>query len=265
MSSYTWPTINEISSGVTSLNTLTGDVILAAGANITLTPSGNTITIAASGGGSPGGSDTQVQYNSSGSFAGTSLLTIGTDITLSANIVPNSDAIYSLGSGIGGSFGIRFLNIYSQNVYTDFLYGNSNGTITLQTPIIGGSNVDISGISNMSASTGNFEETSTNQLSARGDSQISLFTNIQPQFDISYDLGGPSNRFNNLYTSYVHADTIAPPSGQLVIGNATSDIIQFVAGDTGETPADPTAPSSWIKVKNNNGDIGFLPFYLAPS
>lgn len=38
--------------GVSSLNTLTGAVILAAGANITLTPAGNTITIAATGGGS---------------------------------------------------------------------------------------------------------------------------------------------------------------------------------------------------------------------
>lgn len=38
--------------GVTSLNTLTGDVVLAAGSNITLTPAGNTITIAATGGGS---------------------------------------------------------------------------------------------------------------------------------------------------------------------------------------------------------------------
>lgn len=39
-----------ISSGVSSLNGLTGAVILAAGSNITLTPSGNTITIASSGG-----------------------------------------------------------------------------------------------------------------------------------------------------------------------------------------------------------------------
>lgn len=38
--------------GVTSLNSLTGAITLAAGTNITLTPSGNTITIASSGGGS---------------------------------------------------------------------------------------------------------------------------------------------------------------------------------------------------------------------
>lgn len=36
---------------VTSINTLTGDVVLAAGSGITLTPSGQTITISAAGGG----------------------------------------------------------------------------------------------------------------------------------------------------------------------------------------------------------------------
>lgn len=37
--------------GVTSINTLTGAITLAAGTNITITPSGNTLTFAASGGG----------------------------------------------------------------------------------------------------------------------------------------------------------------------------------------------------------------------
>lgn len=57
--------------GVTSLNTLTGALTLAPGTNITLVPSGNTITINASGGGgTPGGSPTQLQYDNSGVFGG---------------------------------------------------------------------------------------------------------------------------------------------------------------------------------------------------
>ncbi len=47
-----YPTINSGSSGVSSLNALTGAVALAAGSGITITPSGNTLTIAATGGGS---------------------------------------------------------------------------------------------------------------------------------------------------------------------------------------------------------------------
>jgi hypothetical protein len=45
---------------VTALNTLTGDVTLSPGSNVTITPSGNTLTIAAAGGGGGGGTVTSV-------------------------------------------------------------------------------------------------------------------------------------------------------------------------------------------------------------
>ena len=45
---------------VTSVNTKVGDVTLAAGTNVTITPSGNTLTIAAAGGGGGGGTVTSV-------------------------------------------------------------------------------------------------------------------------------------------------------------------------------------------------------------
>jgi hypothetical protein len=56
---------------------------LTAGSNITITNGAGSITIASSGsGGTPGGSTTQVQYNSSGAFAGSSNLTFdGTNLT----------------------------------------------------------------------------------------------------------------------------------------------------------------------------------------
>lgn len=69
-------------------NTATGSLskaTLTAGSNVTITNGNGTITIAASGGGStsPGGSNTQLQYNNSGSFAGASgLVTDGTNLTL---------------------------------------------------------------------------------------------------------------------------------------------------------------------------------------
>jgi|SRR5665213_597590 len=54
--------------GVTSLNSLTGAVTLAAGTNVTLVPSGNTLTINSTS--APGGSNTDVQFNNSGVFGG---------------------------------------------------------------------------------------------------------------------------------------------------------------------------------------------------
>jgi hypothetical protein len=64
------PTYSGSTTGVTSLNSLAGAINLIAGSNITITPSGNNLTIASTGGGggTPAGSDSQVQFNSSGSF-----------------------------------------------------------------------------------------------------------------------------------------------------------------------------------------------------
>jgi hypothetical protein len=72
-------------------NTLT-KATLTAGTNVTITNSAGGITIAAAGGsGSPGGSTTQVQYNSSGSFAGSANMTFnGTSLTLGADATVNS-------------------------------------------------------------------------------------------------------------------------------------------------------------------------------
>jgi hypothetical protein len=89
--------------------TTTGDLIigngtnsatrLAIGANTyVLTSNGTTASwVAPSGGGSPGGSTTQVQYNSSGSFAGSSNMTFnGTTLTLA-----NDASIHGLTVGQG--------------------------------------------------------------------------------------------------------------------------------------------------------------------
>ena len=61
---------------VTSLNALTGDVTLSAGTNVTLTPSGNTLTISASGGGGGGGTVTSV--GSGAGLTGGPVTTTGT-------------------------------------------------------------------------------------------------------------------------------------------------------------------------------------------
>jgi len=55
---------------------------LTAGSNITITNTAGGISIASTGGGTPGGSTTQIQYNNSGAFAGSSNLTFdGTNLT----------------------------------------------------------------------------------------------------------------------------------------------------------------------------------------
>ncbi|HQQ76613.1 MAG TPA: hypothetical protein PLB01_04605 [Thermoanaerobaculia bacterium] len=61
---------------VTSLNALSGDLTLAAGTNVTLTPSGSTLTISAAGGGGGGGTVTSVGTGSG--LTGGPITTTGT-------------------------------------------------------------------------------------------------------------------------------------------------------------------------------------------
>jgi hypothetical protein len=77
---------------------------LTAGTNVTITNGNGTITIAATGGGgggSPGGSNTEVQYNSSGSFAGSANMTF--DGTTLAVAGLNNTGNTTLGDASGDS------------------------------------------------------------------------------------------------------------------------------------------------------------------
>lgn len=86
MSSFEWPP--EGGSRVTTINGLSGAITLAAGSNITLTPSGNMITIAATGGGGGSGVDTigtidsQVASANGADITGTSLVLQSASVTV---------------------------------------------------------------------------------------------------------------------------------------------------------------------------------------
>jgi hypothetical protein len=71
---------------------LKGNVTLTGGTNVTLTQSGNDISIAASGSGSPAGSNTQIQYNNSGAFgASSNLVYDGTNFIMTGPVRSNQN------------------------------------------------------------------------------------------------------------------------------------------------------------------------------
>lgn len=88
----------------------TKTVNIVAGANITLTEVAGQVTIAATGGGgTPGGTTGEIQYNAGGTFAGAANVEIdNNDIIIRANaapVSPPSDAVKLFGKQFGGSGG----------------------------------------------------------------------------------------------------------------------------------------------------------------
>jgi hypothetical protein len=129
--------------GNTTGNTLTR-ATLTAGSGVTITNASGAITIAASGGGgSPGGSTTQLQYNNAGAFGGISgVTTDGTRITHSTTLSVGAATPSTSGSGItfpataSDSTSANTLDDYEEGTFTPTIFGSSTaGTGTYNTQI----------------------------------------------------------------------------------------------------------------------------------
>lgn len=126
---------------VTTINGLSGAVTLAAGSNITITPSGNTLTFASSGGGggSPGGSNGDIQYNNSGSFGGVTVVPVSnggsgltgvrTNIATTGNIA--DQAVASSWLNFTGGAQIILTGLVAQADGTEVTITNDNSTVGL--------------------------------------------------------------------------------------------------------------------------------------
>lgn len=95
---------------------------LTAGSNITITNSSGGITIASTGGGTPGGSNTQIQFNNSGSFGG------------SANFVWDGTNVQ-----IGATGALRFADTDSSNYVAFKAAGTVSANVTWTLPSTDGS------------------------------------------------------------------------------------------------------------------------------
>ena len=117
---------------VTGLNTKTGDVTLAEGSNITITPSPNTLTIAATGGPGgelPAGSANQTLRNNGSAWVASSVLTNdGTNVAVSGNL--GLPVTTGATSGVLTLGGVPFLHGYGPTTYANTFVGSSAGSFT---------------------------------------------------------------------------------------------------------------------------------------
>lgn len=140
---------------VTSLNSLTGAVTLAAGTNVTITPSGNTLTIASTGGGGT------ITTNSTLTGSGTTTSPLGVAIPLALSANSTAGAITGSNSNLDGVVGNSTqgdgVNGNSTSANKSGVYGtNSNtggfavfgrNTGSGSTGYLGGNTVGIGGVS----------------------------------------------------------------------------------------------------------------------
>lgn len=209
------------------------DVKLKAGTNITLTEASDTITIDAASGGSPGGSNTQVQFNDGGSFGGDSGLTFNkTTNNLGVGTTPSaSEKIFALGdirgSNLKGSQ-YRSLNsgtsadpIYTRDGDDDtgIFFAGSN-ELSMSTNGVERFRVGSAGqlgIAGATYGTSGQVLTSTGPSSppiwnaAVGGKPFQAFSNVQP--DVAY--GAVYDTINLLQAPYgLYSNEIANPSSQ---------------------------------------------------
>src|SRR5665213_1179026 len=142
-----WPQQASGSAGVSSFNTLTGAVTLAAGSGITLTPSGNTITIASTGAGS--GTVSNFIFTNGDGFTGT---------VSSATSTPTLSLVGTLTGDVTGPLTATVLSATSNSTLTTLSalslpYSQLSGTVPTWNQNTTGTAANITASSNSSLTT----------------------------------------------------------------------------------------------------------------
>lgn len=219
---------------VTAVNGLSGNVTLAAGSNVTVTPSGQTLTIASTGS-LPAGSDNQtLRHDGSNWVASSALQNNGTDVSLLGNL--NVESSFRIIRGglqyLHGTGNNTFLGGGSGNFTATGNFNNAFGVFTLTALTSGSSNTVIgdNALSKNTSGSGNtaFGAASLVQnQSGVSNTAVGYFALNQTTGSYNIALGqsaGSANTsgFSNIYIGNSAGSAIMTGSNNIMIGNAGS-------------------------------------------
>lgn len=197
--SYEWPPSGGSGGGVTSLNGESGAVVLVAGTGISVTPSGQNITIANTAPSVPGGTSGQVQYNNSGAFGGfgswngttlaitgaissTTTLAVGTNLHVFGTSIMAGDMVVQGGANFSGNLGFYGATEIPQPSGNIFTALTNLGLVT--SPSLSAGDIPALPYANQALS----------NLAS-----VAMNTTLLPAVDTATNLGSPSKRFFKAY------------------------------------------------------------------
>jgi hypothetical protein len=204
-------------------DTTNGDLELAtltAGSNVTITNAGHSIMIAASGGGgTPGGSNTQVQYNNSSAFGGISgQTTDGTITTFAASDLNLTDALAS-NEAAPSTPASGKTKIYVDSTSKNLAAKNDAGTVN-------------HGVQTQSASTGTFIEGISDAGAVTTGTAVTSIATTSPISGGTITGTGTLSLLTNVDFSFTNMQTItlAPAANTVVNGFRLLDTTAATAG-----------------------------------